>query len=127
MKCVGLGDSRTPDHVPPQSFGLWDQEKTAEEKREDKQGEEKAEEAVSVPLRWLRKGWRREAPAQPGAQAETTGPELELGPEQESMEQEEGDRATELRFRRRRRQQERKTLEVVPAEGECQFPTLMPR
>ncbi|XP_032925871.1 piezo-type mechanosensitive ion channel component 1 [Catharus ustulatus] len=98
------------------SFGLWDQEKTAEEKREDKEGE-KAEEAVSAPLRWLRKGWRREAPAQPGAQAAATGPELELGPEGESMEQEEGDRATELRFRRRRRQQERKTLEMVPAEG----------
>lgn len=126
VKCVGLGASRTPDRVPPQSFGLWDQEETAEERQKDKEGEEKPEKAVSAPLRWLKKGWRQEAPAQPGALAAATGPELELGPEGESMEQEEGGRTTQLRFRRRR-QQEGKTLEMAPAEGEHRFPTLVPR
>ncbi|KAL2300110.1 LOW QUALITY PROTEIN: hypothetical protein Nmel_012070 [Mimus melanotis] len=112
VRCVRLGGSRTPDHVPLQSFGLWDQEKTAEEKQESKEGEEKPEEAVSASPAVAEEGL--EAPAQPGALAAATGPELELGPE--SMEQEESTGATQLRFRRRRKQ-ERKTLEMVPVEG----------
>ncbi|KAM4894472.1 piezo-type mechanosensitive ion channel component 1 isoform 3-T3 [Sylvia borin] len=54
-----------------------------------------------------------EAPAQPGAPGAAMGLEPELRLEQ-SMEQEEGTRATQLRFRRK---QGRKELEMVPAEG----------
>ncbi|XP_056356457.1 piezo-type mechanosensitive ion channel component 1 isoform X1 [Oenanthe melanoleuca] len=94
------------------SFGLWDQEKTAEEKQESKEEEKKPEEAVPAAPAGAEEG--PEAPAQPGAPAAATGPELELGPEGESVEQEGTPR---LRLRRRRRQQERKALEMVPAEG----------
>ncbi|KAI1235616.1 hypothetical protein IHE44_0002498, partial [Lamprotornis superbus] len=94
------------------SFGLWDQEKMADEKRESKEGEEKPEEAVSAPPAVTEEGL--EAPAQPGALAAATGPEQELEPE--SVEQEDSTGATQLRFRRRR-QQERKSLEMVPLEG----------
>ncbi|XP_023778441.1 piezo-type mechanosensitive ion channel component 1-like [Cyanistes caeruleus] len=94
------------------SFGLWDQERTTEEYQETKEGEEKPEEAVSTPLVVAVEG--PEAPAQPGALGAVTGPEPELGLEGESMEQEEGTRATQLRFRRRRR---RRTMETVPGEG----------
>ncbi|XP_062356270.1 piezo-type mechanosensitive ion channel component 1 [Cinclus cinclus] len=97
------------------SFGLWDQEKTAEEKRENKEKEEKPEEAMSLPPVVAEEGL--EAPARPGALAAATGPDLELGLGGESMEQEEGTRATQLRFRRKR-QQEREALEMVPVEGD---------
>ncbi|XP_053843044.1 piezo-type mechanosensitive ion channel component 1 isoform X1 [Vidua macroura] len=91
------------------SYGLW--EKTTDEKRESKEGEEKPDEAVSLPSAVAEEGL--EAPAQPGALGAAMG--LELEPEGESVEQEGGAEATQLRFRRK---QGRKTLEVVPAEGE---------
>ncbi|XP_059713487.1 piezo-type mechanosensitive ion channel component 1 isoform X1 [Haemorhous mexicanus] len=92
------------------SYGLWDQEKTTDEKQESKEGEEKPEEAVSPPSAVAEE--RLEAPAQPGALGAATG--LELEPEGESVEQEEGSEATQLRFRRK---QGRKTTEVVLVEG----------
>ncbi|XP_038004523.1 piezo-type mechanosensitive ion channel component 1 isoform X2 [Motacilla alba alba] len=92
------------------SYGLWDQEKTTDEKQESKEGEEKPEEAVSPPSAVAEE--RLEAPAQPRARGAAT--ELELEPEGESVEQEEGTETTQLRFRRK---QGRKTTEMVPAEG----------
>ncbi|XP_050834889.1 piezo-type mechanosensitive ion channel component 1 isoform X2 [Serinus canaria] len=92
------------------SYGLWDQEKTTDEKQESKEGEEKPEEAVFPPSAVAEE--RLEAPAQPGALGAATG--LELEPEGESVEQEEGSEATQLRFRRK---QGRKTTEVVLVEG----------
>lgn len=133
---MGLGGSRTPDRAPPQSYGLWDHEKTSEVKQVDSsEGEEKeeAEEAaeaaeavkaaVSPPLVVVEE-WP-EAPAQPEALGAATEPELEPEPEGKSVEQKEGTEAPWLRFRRRR-SQGRKTPETVPGEGEHQFPALTP-
>ncbi|XP_041256393.1 piezo-type mechanosensitive ion channel component 1 isoform X5 [Onychostruthus taczanowskii] len=88
------------------SYGLWDQEKTTDKKDESKEGEEKPEEAVSLQPEVAEEGL--EAPAQPGALEAAS--ELEG----ESVEQEEGTEATQLRFRRKQR---RKTTEMVPVEG----------
>ncbi|XP_041339408.1 piezo-type mechanosensitive ion channel component 1 isoform X4 [Pyrgilauda ruficollis] len=92
------------------SYGLWDQEKTTDKKDESKEGEEKPEEAVSLQPEVAEEGL--EAPAQPGALEAASELQLEL--EGESVEQEEGTEATQLRFRRKQR---RKTTEMVPVEG----------
>ncbi|XP_063267087.1 piezo-type mechanosensitive ion channel component 1 isoform X2 [Prinia subflava] len=94
------------------SYGLWDREETAAEKQESKDGEEKLEEAESPLPAVAEEG--SEAPAQQGALEAATGSELELELEGESVEQEEGTRATRLRLRRK---QGRKTMEIIPAEG----------
>ncbi|XP_064242471.1 piezo-type mechanosensitive ion channel component 1 [Passer domesticus] len=91
------------------SYGLWDREKTMDEKHESKEEEEKPEEAVSPPPEVAEEGL--EAPAQPGALEEAASG-LEL--EGESVEQDEGTEATQLRFRRK---QGRKTTEMVSVEG----------
>ncbi|XP_030812144.1 piezo-type mechanosensitive ion channel component 1 isoform X2 [Camarhynchus parvulus] len=92
------------------SYGLWDQEKMMDEKQQSVEGEEKPGEAVSPPSAVAEEGL--EAPAQSGALGAATG--LELEQEGESVEQEEGTEATQLRFRRK---QGRKTTEVVLVEG----------
>lgn len=127
---MGLGGSRTPDRAPPQSYGLWDHEKTSEVKQVDSsEGEEKeeaaeaAEAAVSPPLVVVEE-WP-EAPAQPEALGAATEPELEPEPEGKSVEQKEGTEAPWLRFRRKR-SQGRKTPEMVPGKGEHQFPAFTP-
>ncbi|NXE43965.1 PIEZ1 protein, partial [Ptilorrhoa leucosticta] len=93
------------------SYGLWDHEKTTEEKQADsREGEEKEEEAMSPPLVVVGEG--AEAPAQPGAPRAATEPELEPEPEGKSVEQKEGTGTTQLRFRGGT-----KSAEMVPGEG----------
>ncbi|KFO77875.1 Piezo-type mechanosensitive ion channel component 1, partial [Cuculus canorus] len=99
------------------SYGLWDHEedpfakKTAEAGRvDDEEEEEKWEEASSQPLAEREEGM--EVPADPGAPSAATGPELEG----DVVEQEEGPRAMQLRFRRKK-QLGKKQPEVAPEEG----------
>lgn len=79
---------------------------------EDEEEEEKREEAVSPPLPVGEEG--TEALAEPEAPGAATGPE----PESDAVGQEEGPRATQLRFRRKKWRM-KKQLEVAPEEGEC--------
>ncbi|XP_009888353.1 PREDICTED: piezo-type mechanosensitive ion channel component 1 [Charadrius vociferus] len=85
------------------SYGLWDHEedpfpkKKAEvERAEDEEEEERREEAASPPLPVGEEG--TEALAEPEAPGAAAGPE----PEGDAVGQEEGSRATQLRFRRKK-------------------------
>ncbi|KAM6325133.1 LOW QUALITY PROTEIN: piezo-type mechanosensitive ion channel component 1 [Podargus strigoides] len=102
------------------SYGLWDHEedpfpkkKVEAEQVEEEEEEERGEEAVSLPLAVGEEG--TEVLAEPGAPGAAVGPEPE--PEGDAVGQEEGTRATQLRFRRKRRWG-RKQLEVAPQEGD---------
>ncbi|NXN95996.1 PIEZ1 protein, partial [Rhinopomastus cyanomelas] len=105
------------------SYGLWDHEedpfpnkKTEAERVEDKEEEEKREEAASPVLVADNKG--TEALAEP----EEAGAAVDLESEGDTVRQEEGTKATQLLFRRKRRQG-RKQLEAVREEG-CASPTV---
>ncbi|XP_051485656.1 piezo-type mechanosensitive ion channel component 1 isoform X2 [Apus apus] len=97
------------------SYGLWDHEETFSKKKaeaeqaEDEEEEEKWEEAMSVPLAMGEE--RTEVLPEPRA------PEAAVEMEPESVGQEEGAGATQLRFRTRRRWG-KKQPEVAPEEGD---------
>ncbi|KAM6380837.1 piezo-type mechanosensitive ion channel component 1 isoform 2-T2 [Pluvialis apricaria] len=98
------------------SYGLWDHEedpfpkKKAEvERAEDEEEEERREEAASPPLPVGEEG--TEALAEPEAPGAAAGPE----PEGNAVGQEEGARATQLRFRRKK-WRVKKQPEAAPEE-----------
>lgn len=108
------------DCDPPQSYGLWDHEEDPfpKKKTEDEEEEERQEEAASPPLAVGAEG--TEVLAEPGVPDAAAGPELQGN----TMGQEEGPGATQLRFRKKRKQG-RKQPEAALEEGEHQFLTLM--
>ncbi|XP_064016182.1 piezo-type mechanosensitive ion channel component 1 isoform X2 [Pogoniulus pusillus] len=93
------------------SYGLWDHEEDPfpKKKTEDEAEEERQEEAASPPLAVGAEG--TEVLAEPGVPDAAAGPELQGN----TMEQEEGPGATQLRFRKKRKQG-RKQPEVALEE-----------
>lgn len=113
----GHQEPSSPDHTPPQAYGLWDHKEDPFPKKKVEEEEERREEAVSLPAAVGEEGM--EVPAEPGAQVMAVGPE----PEGNAVEQEEGAGATQLRFRRKKGRG-RKQPEVALEEGEHQSPVV---
>lgn len=111
----GHQEPSSPDHIPPQAYGLWDHEEDPFPKKKVEEEEERKEEAASLPAAVGEEG--TEVLAELGAQGTAVGPE----PEDKAVGQEGGAGITQLRFRKKR-QQGRKQPEVAPEEGEHQSP-----